>query len=78
VNPLRAVAAHLPVWRLAYASLSELAKPSDAFETANNYLEKFQTEYSKPQQTAAELKPTKSQLKQTLLDIKKRSLTEVE
>ena len=68
-------------WRGTYPSLSELTKQSDAPETikkANNYLEKFRTEYSTPDQTAAELKPTKDRLRQTLDDIKKRSEKEVE
>jgi hypothetical protein len=68
-------------WRLTYPSLSELTKQSDASEAikkANNYLEKFRTEYSTSEQTAADLKPTKNNLRQTLDDIKKRSEKEVE
>lgn len=51
---------------------------SDSITTANRYIEKFRKEYSVPDQTAAELKATKNELKQTVAEIRASSQKEIE
>jgi len=78
---MRLVAAYLPTWQQAYASLSELTNMPRITETilnANKGMQQFETEYHLPEQTAAALKPIKNLLKTEIGDIRASSVKEIE
>jgi len=52
--------------------------PSDSITKANKYIAQFRDEYSQPERTAAEIKPVKSRIKNSVGDIRNATKDELE
>jgi hypothetical protein len=74
-------AALMPAWKVAYDSLTKIGEHSDIADTinrVNEYMDQFKKEYSAPNQTANEIRPTRGSIKISMTKIKESSKKEIE